>query len=141
MIIAILCGSLTGYTIYNKYDNTTLTFNESNKVYVLQEGIYETKDSLDRNTRDINPKLVIKKNNKYHVYLGISKSLDGINKIKKIYSKKGYSTLQSELTVKNESFIMNLSQYDILLDSSKNEEDILTIEEVVLSNYEEITKS
>ena len=85
MLVAILCGSITGHMIYKKYENSSLAFNESNKVYALQEGVYVTKDSLNRNTKDINPKLIVKKNNKYYVYVGISKSKDDIEKIKKIY--------------------------------------------------------
>lgn len=141
MLVAIILGGISGKILYQKYDETELVFNESNRAYFLQEGVYETKDSLERNTKDIDPKLVINKNNKYYVYVGISKSLDGINKIKKTYKKKGYSTTKKEIEVADDSFLTNLEQYDILLDSAISADDILTIEEVVLSNYEEISKN
>lgn len=140
MLLAILLGGITGKILYNKYEDTTLVFNENNTAYFLQEGVYDTKESMNRNTKDINPKLVINKNNKYYVYVGISKSLDGINKIKRVYKRKGYNVISKEKKINDESFLINLEQYDILLESNTTTNDILTIEEVVLSNYEETIK-
>lgn len=140
MTVAILFGGLCGKILYQKYEDTSLVFHEEEKVYFLQEGVYSSEDSLNRNTKDISPKLVTKENNQYYVYVGISKSKDGIEKIKDIYEEKGYTTYQKEKNVTDESFLTNLSQYDILLDSAKTSDDILTIQEVVLSNYEEIGK-
>ena len=140
MTVAILFGGLCGKILYQKYEDTSLVFHEEEKVYFLQEGVYSSEDSLNRNTKDISPKLVAKENDQYYVYVGISKSKDGIEKIKDIYEEKGYTTYQKEKNVTDESFLTNLSQYDILLDSAKTSDDILTIQEVVLSNYEEIGK-
>ena len=140
MTVAILFGGLCGQILYQKYEDASLVFHEEENVYFLQEGVYSSEDSLNRNTKNISPKLVTKENNQYYVYVGISKSKDGIKKIKDIYEEKGYTTYQKEKNVTDESFLTNLSQYDILLDSAKTSDDILTIQEVVLSNYEEIGK-
>ncbi len=140
MAVAIILGGITGKTLYTKYEDTSFVFNEKDSAYFLQEGVYDTKDSMMRNTKDINPKLVVNKDNKYYVYVGISKSIDGVNKIKKIYKKKNYNVIQKEEEIKNDSFLINLEQYDILLESATSTNDILTIEEVVLSNYEELIK-
>ena len=140
MTVAILFGGLCGKILYQKYEDASLVFHEEENVYFLQEGVYSSEDSLNRNTKNISPKLVTKENNQYYVYVGISKSKDGIKKIKDIYEEKGYTTYQKEKNVTDESFLTNLSQYDILLDSAKTSDDILTIQEVVLSNYEEIGK-
>ena len=40
----------------------------------------------------------------------------------------------------NEEFDHNVEQFDLLINSATNKEEILTIEEVVLANYEEIIK-
>lgn len=140
MTVAILLGGLYGKILYQKYEDTSFVFHEEEKIYFLQEGVYSSEDSLNRNTKDISPKLVTKENNQYYVYVGISKSKDGLEKIKNVYEEKGYTTYQKEKNVTDESFLTNLSQYDILLDSAKTSDDILTIQEVVLSNYEEIGK-
>ena len=47
--------------------------------------MYSSEESLNSNTNNINPKLVVKEDNKYYVYVGISKNLEVIKKIKNIY--------------------------------------------------------
>lgn len=140
MLIAVLLGTISGKVLYSKYENTTLVFNEKKLVYFIQEGVYESRESLMRNTKDIYPKLVINKKNKYYVYVGLTRTTEGVEKIKKVYKKKGYNVISKELEINDDSFIINLDQYDILLKSATSTNDILTIEEVVLSNYEESIK-
>lgn len=124
--------------LFSKYKDTSYVFNENKKLYFLEEGVYSTKESLESNTKDINPKLVIQDDNKYHVYVGITSNFDNASKIKKMYKDKGYSIYEKEIEVDNSEFTSNISQFDILLESSKNDSDISTIEEVVLSNYENL---
>lgn len=138
--MAILLGGICGKILYDKYEDTSFVFNNEEMVYFLQEGVYSSLESLNRNTKDIS-KVIIKENDKYYAYVGISKSKDGIEKIKDVYKNKGYSTYQKERTIDDETFLTNLTQYDILLDSAKTNDDILTIQEVVLANFEELTKN
>lgn len=138
--VAVVLGGICGNALFQKYEDTSFAFKED-KTYFLQEGVYSSMESLNSNTKDINPKLVVRDKNKYYVYVGISSSLDGINKIQKFYKEKGYHTSKKQMNVTDTSFLVNLVQYDVLLDSAKTVEDVLTIEEVVLSNYEEVTKS
>lgn len=139
MTVAIILGGICGKILYDKYEDTSFVFNNEEMVYFLQEGVYSSLESLNRNTKDIN-KIIIKEDDKYYAYVGISKSKDGIEKLNHIYKDKGYSTYQKEKLIDDESFLTNLTQYDILLDSAKTADDILTIQEVVLANYEELTK-
>lgn len=139
MTVAIIFGGICGKILYDKYEDTSFVFNNEEMVYFLQEGVYSSLESLNRNTKDIT-KVIIKEDDKYYAYVGISKSKDGIEKLKHIYKEKGYSTYQKEKVIDDESFLTNLTQYDILLDSAKTADDILTIQEVVLANYEELTK-
>ncbi len=124
--------------LFSRYKDTSYVFNDSEKLYFLEEGVYSTKESLEANTKNINPKLVIEKDNKYHVYVGITGNISNAMKIKKMYKNKGYSVYEKEVEIDNSEFFSNVSQFDILLDSSKNDRDISTIEEVVLSNYENL---
>lgn len=138
MVVAIILGGISGMILFSKYKDTSYVFNENKKLYFLEEGVYSTKESLESNTKDINPKLVIQDDNKYHVYVGITSDFRNVSKIKKMYKDKGYSVYEKEIEVDNSEFTANISQYDILLESSKNDSDISTIEEVVLSNYENL---
>ena len=62
------------------------------------------------------------------------------NKIKKIYDNKNIDTYIRKRNIKNEEFYNNVTQFDILINSTNKESEILTIEEVVLANYEELIK-
>lgn len=138
MVVAIILGGISGMFLFSKYKDTSYVFNENKKLYFLEEGVYSTRESLESNTKDINPKLVIQDDNKYHVYVGITSDFRNVSKIKKMYKDKGYSVYEKEIEVDNSEFTANISQFDILLESSKNDSDISTIEEVVLSNYENL---
>lgn len=141
MVASIILGSLCGKVLYSNYKNTNSVFASKEKVYVLQEGVYTSLSSLNRNTKDINPKTIVKKDNQYYVYVGITRDLEKLKKLKKVYNKKGYATYQKEINVDDAIFLANLDQYDLLLDSAKTSDDVLAIQEVVLSNYEELVKS
>lgn len=139
MIAAIILGGISGKILFSKYkDIDKYIFNSEKKVYFLEEGVYSSKKSLENNTKDITPKLVVKDNDKYYVYVGITKNIDNANKIKKIYTDKGYSIYQKEKNITDSEFLSNVEQFDILIESTKKERDISTIQEVVLANYEEM---
>lgn len=139
MALAIVLGGVSGKLLFSKYENIDqLVFRDDKKVYFLEEGVYSTKKSLDSNTKEINPKLVVKDDDKYYVYVGITKSIDNAKKIKKMYTNKGYSIYEKEKSITNSEFLNNIEQFDVLVESTKKERDITTIQEVVLSNYEEM---
>ena len=107
-------------------------------IIFLQEGIYSNEKNMLENTKELDSKLVINENNKYYVYLGITKEEKIAQKIKNIYQNKGYSLYIKEINISNEEFYNNVTQFDLLINNTNKENEILTIEEVVLANYEEI---
>ena len=138
MTVAIISGGIIGIFLFSNYEKTSNLFSDKKKLYFLEEGVYSTKNLLDYNTKNINPKLVVEKDGRYHLYVGITGNQKNISKIKKMYKNKGYSIYEKELEIDNLEFISNIEQFDILLDSANNESDISAIEEVVLSNYENL---
>ena len=118
--------------------NAKSIFNSGELYYFVQEGVYSNKEVMNSDIKDIKNRAIISKNNKYYVYVGISKDLQIAKMIKKIYEDKGYQLYIKELTVDNKEFSNNIDQFDLLIKNSSNDEDILMIESVVLSNYEEI---
>lgn len=115
-------------------------FQSGTVYYFLQEGVYTTEEILNENTENLNIKLINKEDNKYYVYLGITKDVENAKKIKNIYKNKGYDIYIKEKNLSNEEFSSNITQFDLLINSTNNEEEILKITEVVLANYEEIIK-
>lgn len=133
-VIFIVSGIVVGNNLYSKVDFKLLkTFKENNDFYLLQLGTYDSKEIMQRDTRDINPKVYEIKNNKYYVYVGVSSNINNINKLKDIYENQEVTT--KVINIKDEEFIANLRQFDILIDNTTNKDEILTIEEVVLSSF------
>ena len=116
------------------------TFSEGKTYYFIQEGVYSSKEIMTENTKDIQVKTVDTLNDKQYVYLGITRDNNNAKKIKDIYEKKGYQIYIKEQNLSNEEFYNNVTQFDILVNSTDKESEILTIEEVVLANYEELIK-
>lgn len=137
-LIFTLLGTLTGLIINTNDNKQIKTFNEEKKYYFLQEGIYSNEKNMLENTKELDSKLVINEKNKYYVYLGITKEEKIAQKIKNIYQNKGYTLYIKEINIDNEEFYNNVTQFDLLINNTNKENEILTIEEVVLANYEEI---
>ena len=137
MLVAIVLGSICGKTLYDKYLSSKELANDEGELYFLQEGVYTSKKALKNNTKNITPKLVITKDKKYYVYVGITKDIYNASKIKKLYNKKGYKINNEIKKVKDKNFIDNVNQFDTLM-TNANSDDIMTIEEVILSNYQEL---
>lgn len=116
------------------------TFSEGKTYYFIQEGVYSSKEIMTENTKDIQVKTVDTINNKQYVYLGITRDNNNAKKIKDIYEKKGYQIYIKEQNLSNEEFYNNVTQFDILVNNTDKASEILTIEEVVLANYEELIK-
>ena len=90
---------------------------------------------MQSETRDLNPKVYEEKNGKYYVYVGITGNKDNAEKIQNIYKDSGFNIKINEISINDEEFINNLKQLDILINNTNNQDEILTIEEVVLSNF------
>jgi len=140
--IFIGIGALFGTNIYkSNYTSIINTFKDNDNYYFLQEGVYSTKETLKEATKNLEHKMVEEKDNKYYVYIGITRDQDVATKIINIYKNKGINIYQKEKVINNEEFYNNVTQFDLLIKESTKQEEILTIEEVVLANYEEIIKN
>lgn len=137
LLIFLVTGIILGRKIYlatNNYDVKTNT----STYYFIQEGVYSNKKILDENIKYLNSKVIETIDDKYHVYLGITKDYNIALKLKQIYESEGYQIYIKEVTLDNMEFSNNLEQFDLLIENANNKNEILTIEEVVLANYEEI---
>ena len=137
IIFVIVLGIFSGKVIYDKFSVYAFNTNNFDTIYMLQLGVYSNKNMLNNDTKDIVNKLVVKENNNYYVYVGISKDKDNLKKISKIYNKLGYNLYVKEENINDEYFLNNLEQFDILLKSSTTDDEINSINSVILSSYEE----
>ena len=95
---------------------------------------------MEENIKNMDLKVVDELDNKYYVYLGITKDESIAKKLKEIYESQGYQIYIKEVSLSNEEFNNNVTQFDLLINATTSEKEILTIEKVVLANYEEIIK-
>ena len=137
VVFTMLLGIATAKVVYSK----TISSDDkksNNTVYFLQLGVYTNKNSMQLDTKSIENKIVTQENDKYYVYVGISRSKKNLEKISKLYKNDGYSLYIKEMSVLNNEFLVNLKQFDKLIESAKTNEEINTINMVILSSYEEM---
>ena len=139
-LILLVSGIIIGRKIYLATENIDIKINSPSTFYFLQEGVYSSKQILEENVKSMNMKVVDTKDNKYYVYLGITKDAAIAKRLKMIYEEEGYQIYIKEVSIANEEFLNNVIQFDLLINNTNNIEEILTIEEVVLANYEEIVQ-
>ena len=136
--IFILLGYYLGTFVFDDID--LKKYKDEERYYFLQEGVYSNRDNLNNNLSNLTNKIVDYNNDKYYVYVGITKDLEVAEKIIRIYNKEGYNIYIKEKGLSNEEFSTNVNQFDLLIKDNDDSSQILTIEEVVLANYEEIIK-
>lgn len=139
-LLFLAIGILLGTKIYTATTSLQTTFSEGETYYFLQAGSYSSLDILNENTQNLTSKITEEENNKFYVYVGITKSIKNAKKIKKVYENQNYTIYIKEVILDNVELSSNITQFDLLLNSTDNPEEIITINEVVLANYEEIIK-
>ena len=138
ILFSIAIGLFFGKIFFDNYDKTSLTvFDEKSKVYMLQVGVYSSKDKMKESFTDYKKLLYIESDDGYHLYVGITKNNQIAKKIKEHYDKKGNNIYVKENIVDNKSFLSILGEYDKIIDIA-SDNDIEEIEKIVISNYKEM---
>ena len=137
-VFFIVLGFFLGQIIFC---NNNISFKQNEKAYFLQEGVYNNSSNIQTNLIDLIPKVVENKDNKYYVYVGITRDRDIAKLLEDIYNKRGIKVYTKEKEITSSAFIINVEQFDLLIKDSIDSDQILTIEEIVLGNYEEIIKN
>ncbi len=142
LLIPIICAVLLGYLcasfIFNQYGVASLVFQEKGDIYFLQCGAYSTLDASNQPIDGIEEKITMKEGNKYYSYIGMTSNLKIAETIKSLYEKKGIDIYIKEIHLENEDFLNELTQYDVLLESSDTLEEINSVLKTVLATYDEI---
>lgn len=135
--LAIAVGAVFGNIFYNKYEKEQSLEKEYNS-YLLQLGIFDTKEDMNKELLEIDDYIVIEKNNKYYVYVGVSTNKKNATKLQEIFLDKDINTSIKKTIISDIEFMNSLEQFDLLLDSVSSNEDIMSINEAILSSYEEM---
>ena len=138
IVFSIAIGLFFGKAFFDIYDSSSLTvFDEKDKVYMLQMGVYSSENVMKSSFKDYKKYLYIKSNDGYYLYIGITKNKEIAKRIKELYKKSGYSIYIKENIEDNKSFLSVLSEYDKIIDIA-SDNDLKEIEKIVISNYKEM---
>lgn len=141
IILSIVIGLLLTKFILDQYNSglklVPVTVDISEKIYFIQQGVYSTIESMEKNTTDFDYYTYSVIDDKYYVYVGITKNEKNIQKIQGYYKNMGYITIVKEFNVDNKDFIEYLDKYDELLLKTDDPKSIGTICNQILEKYNE----
>ena len=131
LFLAVLLGFVSAEVLYNDYkkelDNTEYN------AYLVQIGSFKDDEEIDASKY-----LVLEEDGVYNVYAGITTKLSNASKIKEFYEEDAIESYIKPTIINNVEFISNLKQFDILLSEVDNKENLITINDVIISRYEEL---
>ena len=138
-IFFIIVGFFIGQILFGVKIELIKRLQKGDTYYFLEEGVYNNYNNIQNNL-NITRRIIENKNNKYHVYIGITRDKEVLEKLKKIYKKENINISVKEKLLESQEFKTNVEQFDLLIKKTKDSDQVLTIEEVVIANYEEIIK-
>lgn len=131
LLIAISLGFIFGEVIYSDYKKNL--DNSKYNAYLVQIGSFKDDPEVDPSDY-----LVLKEDGIYNVYAGITTKLSNATKIKDLYESENIDTVIKPTVIDNVEFISNLKQYDLLLQEVENKDNLISINDVIISKYEEL---
>lgn len=139
VVLCILVGFFMGTFMFKQYklDTDTVSLTGEN-LYFLQTGVYSSEEDMKKNMSNTFYYIYTKENNMYYSYIGITKNKKNLDKLKGYYKQEGYDIYVREIFVSDISFLTVLEQYDNLLLETTDTKIIKSIENQVLSKYEEL---
>lgn len=124
LVVSILLGFVCGKLVYKVYGDDVEKTLESSKLYLIQNGKYQTYDTM-REENSGNNYVYYKDDEGYKTIVGITHNKDNVEKIKSLYSD---SLSVEEYYVSSELFNDKQNEYDLML---ANTDDIYEVKEVV----------
>ncbi len=135
-IISVICSLLLGYLcatfLFESQGSTNSTFQDTNQVYFLEY------TPIDEETKNLSlTHISVEEKGKNYIYVGMTTLEENAKKIEEEYQKQGITLSIQSKKVESEEFVNELSQYDILLKSTKTREEMNSVLSTILSSYEE----
>ncbi len=140
IIISLIVGFLFSIYILNQYtDFKGITvYKEGTMLYFIEYGIYNDYSEMEKNTINLENYIYHINDNRYHVYIGIAKNYEVLNKISDYFKDMGFNISIKEFYIMNDEFIKIIENNDEILLLT---DDKVVIGEVVsegLTAYEEV---
>lgn len=123
---------------YDSYDGLKTVMTTGDKIYLIQQGVYSSNESMEKNTTAFEHYIYTFQDDKYYVYVGATKELENLEKLKGYYKELGYDIYVKETMTTNKEFLDILENYDAMLMQTTDKELINSICGQVLNKYGEL---
>lgn|SRR5574344_1731944 len=143
-LLAIIIGIYLGKVVIDGYkskESLQTVFNDSEKYYVIEQGVYSSMDELKQNTSKLTYYIYNEEDGLFYVYLGITKNKDNQKKLSSYFKELGYEVHEKEIFLDNKNFSNVINDYDEMLKKTTDKNAIKTIYLQVLSKYNELVIS
>ena len=113
IILSLIVGFLLANFMLRQYSTETPfpVFNRSETVYLIQQGVYSSVESMNYNTRDISYFIYSLIGEMYHVYIGMTLDENNARKLQEFYENLGIETIIRTTTISDNEFINKLRNY------------------------------
>ena len=140
IIISLLVGFLLSNFLLKQYDDYKgiTVYKEGEMLYFIEYGVFNDYNEMDKNTINLENYIYQINNNKYYVYIGITKSNEVLDKINNYFKSLGYDIQTKEFYITNNKFVSAIENYDAVLLLT---DDKVVMGEVIsqgLNSYEEV---
>ena len=140
-VVYVIIGYILGSFLFKSKLELIKNITNKELYYFLEEGKVGDKEILENKVSNLTTSVIDYKNNDFYIYRGITKDLEAAKKVKKILEDKGFSITIKEKYLNNQEFSTTITQFDNLINTSLTTDEILKVEEVILSTYEEVVKN
>ena len=120
LLILIIITCLFSCSIFGLYKRKSVV---KNKYYLLQVGAYKNYDSISKKTKEYENYLVLKEEDLYKLYIGVTKDKEVYRKLVNLYASTS-SIYKKEITLSNQKFDDTLTKYDSLIKKSEDIKEI-----------------
>ena len=138
LLLAVVLGFYGAKIAYEFYQVKKTINQRSYNAYAIQYGVYTNPKTLEKNLKNLDNYVVSLEDGKYYIYLGFTTNYKNLSKMRQLYDKKNIEVYTKEIYINNSEFVSNLEQFDVLLNNASDEEDILSVNEAILSSYDEL---
>ncbi len=140
ILISLIIGFFLSFFLLNQYKNYTgmAVYNEKEEYIFLNAGVYNSKEEMEKNAINLENYIYKKEDNKFYMYVGITKSKENVTKMENYYKRKNIEVSEQLFYINNNKFKASIVNLDNILVNSSDEVVVNEIINQGLNKYEEI---
>lgn len=139
--LALIIGMIFGNFFlkqYEAYEGIKITSNEGETLFFIRYNIYDSIEEMEKGTLTLVNYVYTIIDDKYYVYIGITKRTDNLIKLNNYFSSLGYKTITEEFLITDTDFLIELENFDNILFNTDDSVVISSVSSLVLERYEEL---